>query len=126
MAKTQEQALILLRFGLSFKKLLDENKAEKQFNTDKGIKDHKLVYTLGQLSSTTGLRKATLSNIFSGSSNPEGTTILLILEGINKSLSKFAILYENITQEELLAYSKSIENARRNRKLKKGIIKSKK
>ena len=119
MPKSKEQEFIQLKYALAFKKLLDENKAKKLENKAVDIKDHNLVDSLGKLSSATGLRVATLSDVFTGKSNPEAVTIDLIIEGLGKTFSQFGFYYDHLDEKKVLEYRKEIEKSRKERAKKK-------
>ena len=123
MAKNEEKEIVLLKFALSFNSLLRENRSKKSENKRSGIKDLKLVSTLGGLSSETGLRKATLTAIFSGTSNPEALTMDLILKALNKSFSQFSDYFDNITPSDLDKFRSEILENRLKYKKKKRVKK---
>ena len=96
--KDNELKLLLLRYGLTFKKLLEENELVK---TEGNKVKPSLVTSLGQLSSATGLRKATLSEIFRGNSNPRAATIYTILNALDKSFTDFSKYFDNFKDKEV-------------------------
>lgn len=106
----QQAELIQLRFGLTLKLILDENKSTAIDNPKKDIID-----SYGKLELSSGLRKATLIDFASGKSNPSGTTIAAILEALEMSLSEFGAYYDTITEKEILEYKKEIEKSRKER-----------
>jgi len=114
--KEIEQDYAQLKFGLAFSKLLEKNKKIKIANDKKGVKDINLNHSLGTISSETGLRIATLSNIFSGKSNPKALTIDQILKALGKNLIDFARCYDKITDRDILEFKKTIEIKSRRRK----------
>jgi transcriptional regulator with XRE-family HTH domain len=110
----KEQAeLIQLRFGLTLKLILDENKSKTIDNPKKDIID-----SYGKLEINSGLRKATLIDFAAGKSNPSGTTIAAILDALEMSLSEFGMVYDKITEKEILEYKKELEVARKERSRK--------
>jgi len=119
MAKNEEQVRVLLKYGLAFTKLLEENQAKKVANDKAGIQDVKLSSSLGGLSSETGLRKATLSVIFAGKSNLEALTINLILKGLGKSFTQFSNYYDNLTDGDLEKFKTEIQKNKSKYKKKK-------
>ena len=114
MIDKQQAELIQLRFGLTLKLILDENKSKAIDNPKKDIID-----SYGKLETSSGLRKATLIDFASGKSNPSGTTIAGILEALDMSLSEFGAYYDKITEKEVLEYKKEIEKSRKERNTKK-------
>src|SRR5207244_3964983 len=99
---------VLLKYALALNKLLQENKTQKSENKKSGVKDIKLISSFGELSSETGLRKATLSAIFSGTSNPEALTIELILKALRKNYSQFSNYYDHFSDKDLLKFKAEI------------------
>jgi hypothetical protein len=120
MIDKHQAELIQLRFGLTLKLILDENKSKVLDNPKKEIID-----SYGKLETSSGLRKATLIDFASGKSNPTGTTIAAIIEALEMSLSQFGAYYDRITEKDILEYKKEIEKARKARELGKPVDKSK-
>ena len=110
----QQAELIQLRFGLTQKLILDQNKSKAIDNPKKDIID-----SYGKLETSSGLRKATLIDFASGKSNPSGTTIAAILEALDMSFSEFGAIYDKITEKEVLEYKKEIEKSRKDRDTKR-------
>jgi transcriptional regulator with XRE-family HTH domain len=110
MMDKQQAELIQLRFGLTLKLILDENKTKA---ADKPKKD--IIDSYGKLEISSGLRKATLIDFASGKSNPSGTTIAAILEALEISLSEFGAVYDKITERQIIEYKKEIEKSRKER-----------
>ncbi len=119
-----EQNYIQLKYGLAFSKLLVENKKIKTRNEKNNIEDFNLNHSLGKISSDTGLRVATLSDIFSGKSNPKGVTIELILKSLGKTLSQFAKYYDNFEEDDINNFKAKLDSLKI-KKRKKGSRKSK-
>lgn len=113
-----EQNYIQLKFGLAFSRLLEENKKLKTRNEKNNIEDVNLNHSLGKISSDTGLRVATLSEIFSGKSNPKGVTIELILKSLGKTLSQFAKYYDNLKEDDINKFKEKIDDLKIKRRKK--------
>lgn len=101
------EQLLKLRYALALRKLMQENELIKEKSQPK--KDSLIIASLGQLSSSTGLRRATLSAIFNGDSNPSVQTVYLILEALGKTLTQFASYFDAITDKDALLYYKEIQ-----------------
>jgi len=110
MMDKQQAELIQLRFGLTLKLILDDNKSKAIDNPKEDIID-----SYGKLEISSGLRKATLIDFASGKSNPSGTTIAAILEALEMSLGEFGAVYDKITEKEVMEYKKELEIARKGR-----------
>lgn len=85
-----------LRCALTLNKFMNENKSRSILNSQLGIEDLTLVDNLSKLSSSTGLRPATISSIFNADSTPSITTVILILIKLQKTLTDFGNYYESI------------------------------
>jgi hypothetical protein len=120
MMDKQQAELIQLRFGLTLKLILDENKSKAIDNPKKDIID-----SYGKLEISSGLRKATLIDFASGKSNPSGTTIAAILDALEMSLSEFGVVYDKITEREILDYKRVMEKSRKDRETKNPSKKAK-
>jgi len=118
-----EQKYIQLKIGLAFSKLLEENKDVKTENDKNNIEDIKLNSSLGEVANDTGLRVATLSDIFSGKSNPKAVTIERILKSLGKNLNQLAEYYDNFKESDIIKFKEELERAKKerakNRKKKK-------
>lgn len=73
-----------------------------------------------KLESASGIRHATIVEIVNGKKNPSWSTIDALLEGLGIDLTRFAIIYDSITDEEILDYKKEVEKRKleRQKKLK--------
>ncbi|HEY0434369.1 MAG TPA: helix-turn-helix transcriptional regulator, partial [Chitinophagaceae bacterium] len=83
MITRDEKDFIQLKFGLTLKRILDENSSLAKDNKSRGLKDHKLIPSLRQLEAATGLRFATIQQIAAGKVNPSCTTIVAIAEALD-------------------------------------------
>ncbi len=118
MIQGKEDLLIRLKFGIVFSMFLEEAKSKKEAVQDKkSLKG--LNTSFGELSSHTGLRAATLTDIFSGRSNPKATSVILILESFGKSFEEFGKYFDNISNEDIKKFKDKIKEAKINRINKK-------
>lgn len=124
MAKSEE--LVRYKYALAFYKLLLENKKKGEENKEKGKEDLLLAETIGDISSSSELRKATISYILSGLSNPKATTIEALLDALGKSYLEFANYIDNFSDSEILEYKKMKEKEKAERARKKLKKKTKK
>jgi hypothetical protein len=115
MSKTEEQEFIQYKYALAFYKLLIENKTKASENKEKGINNLLLTESIGDLSSLSGLRKATISYVLSGLSDVKATTIDKLLEALGKSYADFALYIDSFSEFEVLEYKKSKEKERADR-----------
>lgn len=110
-----EQKYIQLKIGLAFSKLLEENKEVKTENDKNNIQDIRLNSSLGEVANDTGLRVATLSDIFSGKSNPKAVTIERILKSLGKNLNQLAGYYDNFKESDIIKFKEELEIAKKER-----------
>ena len=124
MAKNTEQEHLRYKYALALKKLLENNKKQKEYNEKKGIENLNLDYSYSTISSTTGLRPATISNIISGISEMKIYTLDLILASLGTSYTQFGKILDKLTTEKILIYKETKEKERADR-VKKNIKVSK-
>jgi len=115
MANTEEQVLVKFKYALALKRLQEKNKKLKKQNDKKGIQDIKLDISYGDISSSTGLRVATISDIFNGNSEIKAYTLYLILNSLGFSFKQFGDAFDKLTHEEVLRYRIEIESQRQER-----------
>jgi transcriptional regulator with XRE-family HTH domain len=118
MAKFEEQVYIKYRYALAIKMLQEKNKKLKKKNDKKGIEDINLDQSYDDISSSTGLRKATISNIITGVSEIKSYTLYLILKSLGFSYSQFGKVFDNLSEQEVCEYIVQIEEERKQRQLK--------
>ena len=114
----KEKDHIKLRFGLSLKKIIDKNKALDEKNRLNGVKDKNLINSFGRLESTSGVPKATLIGIVQGKKNAASTTIAAILEAFEMTFGEFGVIYDNITEQEILNYKAELKRVKEERRKK--------
>ena len=119
MISKDEKEYIKLKFGLCLKRIIAGNKSKFQENKLEGIKDHKLIPSLRKLEAATGLRFATLQEIAAGKVNATFTSIAVIAETLNMSLSQFFSYYDAITEKDVSDYKAELNKAKEERKKKK-------
>jgi hypothetical protein len=108
MAKSKEQEEVMIKYAYAFNMLLQENKDQKRENKRLGFKDIKLISSLGGISSEARLRKATLTEIFAGTSNPEALTIELILKALRKNFAQFSAYFDNVAATDLARFREDL------------------
>jgi transcriptional regulator with XRE-family HTH domain len=101
-----------LKCAFVLKKFLDENKLQLLENRKTGVEDISLIYNLSQLSSATGLRPATISNIFNGNSSPLITNVFQVLSKLNRTITQFGECYHGIGDSELREFESEILSKR--------------
>lgn len=114
MATLSEQELLQLKFGLAFKKILESNKKETRKNMIQRKELNNIDDSYGKISSSTGLRPASISYIISGKSNMKISTMTLLLEALGKSYTDLGKILDRITENEVLKYKNDLQ-ARENK-----------
>jgi hypothetical protein len=115
MVAANEKELINYRYALAFKKLIEDNKKKALRQKKKG-EDFQLDDSYGKISSSTGLRPATISNLISGLSDIKASTIALLLESLGRTYSQFGKIMDGLTEHEVMAYKVHKEKERGRRK----------
>jgi len=103
-----DKTFIRMKCAFVLNQLLDKNKARHSINLSEGVDDLNLVHNLAQLSSATGLRPATISNIFNGDSAPSLTSLIQILEILGSSIMQFGDAYSHASVSEINNFQKNI------------------
>jgi transcriptional regulator with XRE-family HTH domain len=115
MVKNKEQEFLKFKYALALKNLLESNKKQKESNLKNGIENLNLDYSYARISSTTGLRPATISNIISGISEMKIYTLDLILGSLGVSYTEFGKILDELSSEEVLKYQETKEKERMER-----------
>jgi transcriptional regulator with XRE-family HTH domain len=113
--KNKEQEFLKFKYALALKKILESNKKQKEFNLKNGIENLNLDYSYATISSTTGLRPATISNIISGISEMKIYTLDLILGSLGVYYTEFGKILDKLSEEEILKYKVTREKERAER-----------
>ena len=71
-----------------------------------------------KLESASGIRHATIVEIVNGKKNPSWSTIDALLEGLGIDLTRFATVYDGITEDEMEDYIKELEKRKQERQKK--------
>lgn len=85
-------------------KLLQKNKRRYERNRKLGIEDLLLDHSFDRIASRTGLRIATISEVFNGKVDPKFSTISLILQSLGVNYSGFGKLMDSVTEAEAKEY----------------------
>lgn len=109
---TKNKDNIKLKLGLCLIKILDDKKLNDAEN-------YKTIDSLRKLESASGVSFPIIQNITVGKRNPEFTTIIALLDGLNISLTEFSTFYDKLTDTEVLNYKSKLVNAKGERVKKK-------
>lgn len=103
-----EKYILKCKYGLAVQKLILKNKRINKQSPDSLLDD-----SYGKISSSTGLRPATISSIINAISEPKAYTIHLILQTLGYNYSLFGKTLDSITDKELNDHIKQIEANRK-------------
>lgn len=92
------------KVAYALNKLLQKNKRRYERNREQGIEDLLLDHSFDRIASRTGLRIATISEVFNGKVDPKFSTISLILQSLGVGYSGFGKLMDSVTEAEAKAY----------------------
>lgn len=106
MKEYEPHHIIKLRYAYTLQKLLHNNKL--LMGEDRMTKDR--ITNANQLAFAIDLRPATISKILTGQAIPNGLTLYMILEGLSKSFSQFAEIFDKATMEELAKFEQTLNS----------------
>lgn len=104
-----------LKLAACFRMILKEKKAVVLENKAKDIEDLKLVNSMRQLEADSGLSFTIIQRTCSANRDAQFTSLIKMIEGLDLTLTDFAILYDRISQVEMLNTKAEIENDKRPR-----------
>lgn len=104
--KKQEEEIIKIKVAISLRNLLNNNKDYSQKTGDK--KD--IVDSHEKISIAADIRKATVTDAFSGMKKSTMVTIILIVEAMGFSLKEYGAEYNKITIEQINTFKQNIIN----------------
>jgi transcriptional regulator with XRE-family HTH domain len=104
MVKNDGSDFIKFKVAYALNKLLQKNKRRYERNRKLGIEDLLLDHSFDRIASRTGLRIATISEVFNGKVDPKFSTISLILQSLGVNYSGFGKLMDSVTETEAKAY----------------------
>ncbi len=89
---------IPIKIAIALSRLLEKNKAlQTDTNNENEIAD-----SYNKICLNSGLRKATVSDIFNAkSTNVRASTLVLVLKGMNYRFQDFAIIYDSLNKSDI-------------------------
>jgi hypothetical protein len=108
-----------LQLAVCLKKILDENKETEKTNRERGIEDPRLVTSLRSFESESGISYNIIQGISVGRRDINLTTLLDLVASLRLSFSKFASLFERVTEEEVRKLLADIGLSKRKSKIRK-------
>ncbi|RYG35180.1 MAG: hypothetical protein EOO01_31665 [Chitinophagaceae bacterium] len=113
--ESKEKQYILLKWGLTLKRIVERNKTLVLDKKAQGIKDKNILNSFGRLEAASGIPKATLVNISLGRKNAATTTWMAILDALDMTLADFAKVFDSIRDSEVQHYREELDKARKER-----------
>lgn len=98
-----EKHFRMLKFGLAFKKIMDQNKQAKSLG-----KTNEDATSFRKMERASGIRHASIVKIVNGEKNASWSTIDALLEGLEMTLTDFAAIYDAITEKDVVSHQKEI------------------
>jgi hypothetical protein len=102
--KTENHIFIQFKIGLALRMIIGANKALGKDETMKTSKKPLPEKSYGGISSTTGIRSATVSDIINGKSEPKATTLIYILDSLGASMSDFGKIFDSLSNRQVKEY----------------------
>ena len=109
----KNKTYVSLRLATCLRKIISDNKAMHNRNKEKGIEDLSLIYSGRQLEAASGLSSNIIQGVMAGKRDLQFTTLLTLIESLGISLSKFATLYDKITDADIRDAIKQMEATRK-------------
>lgn len=117
---SKEKSYRKIKLGLALKKIMaselnNDSQLQEEFSSDY---EKNKPLSFRKLESASGIRHATIVEIVNGKKNPSWSTIDALLEGLGIDLTRFAIFYDGITEDEMEDYIKELEKRKQERQKK--------
>lgn len=113
--EASEKEYTKLKLATCIRKILKENKLTGTQNQNKGIEDLSLVDSMRQVGAASGLSFTIIQETSAGKRDPQFTSLISLIDALGISFTKFAGIYDKITDAEIAEAKKDIEA-----KMKKG------
>jgi hypothetical protein len=114
--KEKGKEYIKLKLATCFRIILKNKKKIELENKASNIEDLRLVSSLRQLESESGLSYTIIQNLSVGKRDIQFTSLITLIENLGLTFSEFANLYDSITEKQI-GYEKEI--IEKNKKKKK-------
>jgi transcriptional regulator with XRE-family HTH domain len=108
-----EKEYAKLKLATCIRKILKENRLISAQNQNKGVEDISLVESMRQVGAASGLSFTIIQETSAGKRDPQFTSLISLIEALGISFSKFANIYDKITNAEIEEVKKDIEAKRK-------------
>lgn len=102
--KTSDDIFIQFKIGLTIRLIINANKEFAKSEDSKSLKKPLPDNSYGGISTSSGKRTATISDIVNGKSNPKGTTLVYILESLGVKMSDFGKIFDSLSEKQVKEY----------------------
>lgn len=120
--KEKEKEYIKLKLASCFRIILKNKKEIKLENKANDVEDLRLVSSLRQLESESGLSYTIIQRISVGKRDIQFTSLITLIENLGFTFSEFANLYDSITEKQIADEKIGIENNKNKMKIVKKKI----
>jgi hypothetical protein len=109
----KNKTYVSLRLAACIRKIISDNKVMHSRNRKKGIEDLSLISSGRQLEAASGLSITIIQKVMAGKRDLQFTTLITLIESLGISLSKFAALYDKLTDADIQDAIKQMEESRK-------------
>ena len=96
-----QDSSVIIRSAIALTKILEEAKAKGSSHSRIANNPDHIINSIGKIALETGLRKNTVSDIFNGKKATKITTLVLILDALNKTIVDFGKYFEKVTDSDI-------------------------
>jgi hypothetical protein len=107
--KEKGKEYIKLQLATCFRIVLKEKKNLELENKANDIEDLRLVASMRQLESESGLSYTIIQKVFVGKRDIQFTSLITLIENLGLSFSEFAKMYDEITEKQMTVEKEEIE-----------------
>lgn len=122
----RERDIKRLKLGLAIRRIVDSNNEKILEGVNSKHQSKNIANTIRKLGTFSGIPNPSLVQIVNGQRNAAWTTFDAILDGLDITLSEFAVVYDKITEKEVEEYKREIEKKKGERENKKKAAQKKK
>lgn len=115
--KEKGKQYIKFKLATCFRMILKNKKNLELENKANDIEDLRLVSSMRQLESESGLSYTIIQNLSVGKRDIQFTSLITLVENLGLSFSEFAKLYDTITDKQMAAEKEEIEKNKTKKKM---------
>ena len=93
---------ISIKIAITLTRLLETSKT----SLSRAINKEEIADSYNKIALNSGLRKATVSDVFNAKSDPLSSTLMLIIKGMGYTLEEYAQIYDAIKEDEIKEFEK--------------------